>query len=102
MFRRGGVGAEDALLLLGMALRCAHAHARRAAGRCCETGWAPPSGGRRGGGRFVDARMERRCVRAAARRFGEVRPEDLARLPARVVAGLLGADGLAAGREDEV
>ena len=38
----------------------------------------------------------------AARRFGEVRTEDLGRLPARVVAGLLGDDGLAAGSEDEV
>jgi hypothetical protein len=41
-------------------------------------------------------------VRVAARRFGEVRAEDLGRLPARVVAGLLGDDGLAAGSEDEV
>ena len=38
----------------------------------------------------------------AARRFREVRTEDLGRLPARVVAGLLGEDGLAAGSEDDV
>ena len=41
-------------------------------------------------------------MRVAARRFGEVRTEDLGRLPARVVTGLLGDDGLAAGSEDEV
>ncbi len=38
----------------------------------------------------------------AARRFGEVRTEDLGRLPARVVAGLLGEDVLSVGSEDEV
>ncbi len=41
-------------------------------------------------------------MRAAARRFGEVLTEDLGRLPVRVVAGLLGDDGLAAESEDEV
>ncbi len=41
-------------------------------------------------------------MRAAARRFGEVRTEDLGWLPARVMARLLGEDGLAAGSEDAV
>ena len=53
-------------------------------------------------GRFGDAGLERLCVRQAARHFGQVRTEDLGRLPARVVAGLLGDDGLGAGSEDEV
>ncbi len=54
------------------------------------------------GGRCGDAGLERRCVRAAARHFEAVRTEDLGRLPARVVAGLLGEDGLAAEDENQV
>jgi hypothetical protein len=41
-------------------------------------------------------------VRLAARHFGKVRTEDLARLPPRVVVGLLGEDGLGVKSEDEV
>ena len=67
-----GVEAEDVLLLLDLALR------------------------------FGDARLERRWVRRAAAGFAGVRTEDLGRLPGRVVAGLLGDDGLAVETEDDV
>jgi hypothetical protein len=52
--------------------------------------------------RFGDARLERRWVRRAAAGFAGVRTEDLGRLPGRVVAGLLGDDGLAVETEDDV
>ncbi len=41
-------------------------------------------------------------MRVATQRFTKVQTEDLGRLPARVVAELLGHDGLAVGSEDEV
>ena len=45
-------------------------------------------------GRFKDSELEQRCVRLAAWRFGQLQKEDLARLPPRVVMGLLSQDGL--------
>jgi hypothetical protein len=53
-------------------------------------------------GSFDDAWLERRCVPVAARHFGKVRTEDLARLPPRVVIGVLDKDGLGVKSEDEV
>jgi hypothetical protein len=52
--------------------------------------------------RFGDAGLERRWARRAARGFGGLREEDLGRLPARVVAELLGDDALAVETEDQV
>jgi hypothetical protein len=70
----GGVEAGDAVLLLELALRFGDAAPAR----------------------------RRRLARRAARGFAGLRAEDLARLPARAVADLLGDDALAAGDEDEV
>ena len=52
--------------------------------------------------RFGDAAMERRMLRRAAEVFGGLAVEELARLPWRVVAGILGEEGLAVASEDEV
>eukprot|EP00291_Cryptomonas_curvata_P007234 CAMPEP_0172189108 /NCGR_PEP_ID=MMETSP1050-20130122/22333_1 /TAXON_ID=233186 /ORGANISM="Cryptomonas curvata, Strain CCAP979/52" /LENGTH=201 /DNA_ID=CAMNT_0012863751 /DNA_START=2356 /DNA_END=2957 /DNA_ORIENTATION=+ len=73
-----GSGKEYALLLLHMALRCAHAHAAQQTEAGAESGagvgiWR--------GGMFWEAGLDRRCARATVRWFGVSSPSLSPSLP---------------------